>query len=57
MFVGDMFVPYVRYEVRFWFVAVLLAMVRLSDEARDVPEPVHPAAAADDTDQRRPPRH
>jgi hypothetical protein len=57
MFVGDMFVPYVRYEVRFWFVAVLLALVRLSNEALQSPEPIHPAPAAVDTDQRRPSRH
>ena len=32
MFVGDMFVPYVRYEVRFWFVALLLVLLRFSEE-------------------------
>jgi hypothetical protein len=25
-----MFVPYVRYEVRFWFIAVLMAMLNLA---------------------------
>jgi O-antigen ligase len=30
MTIGDMFVPYVRYEVRFWFIAVLMAMLNLS---------------------------
>lgn len=33
MFVGDMFVPYVRYEVRFWFVALLMVLLRLEQEA------------------------
>jgi O-antigen ligase len=57
MFVGDMFVPYVRYEVRFWFVAVLLALVRVSGEVLDVPERGHPSATIDDTDQRQLSRH
>jgi O-antigen ligase len=29
IFLADMFVPYVRYEVRFWFVGLLLALSRL----------------------------
>jgi O-antigen ligase len=38
MFVGDMFVPYVRYEVRFWFIALLLVLLRLAQESsQDVP--------------------
>lgn len=40
MFVGDMFVPYVRYEVRFWFIALLLVLLRLAKDSS--PEP--PAA-------------
>ena len=35
MSVGDMFVPYVRYEVRFWFIGVLLAMHQLVQRERE----------------------
>jgi O-antigen ligase len=36
--VGDMFVSYARFEIRFWFLALLMAM--LSIQARRVSEPV-----------------
>ena len=34
VFVGDMFVPYIRYEIRFWFIAVLLAMLSVAQAER-----------------------
>ncbi|HQR40302.1 MAG TPA: O-antigen ligase family protein [Blastocatellia bacterium] len=34
MTVADMFVPYVRYEIRFWFVGVLLVMLILTARER-----------------------
>jgi hypothetical protein len=34
MCVGDMFVPYVRYEIRFWFFGLLLAMLNLAEKER-----------------------
>jgi hypothetical protein len=43
MFVGDMFVPYVRYEVRFWFIALLLVLLRFARH----PSPDMPALQTD----------
>ena len=43
MFVGDMFVPFVRYEVRFWFVALLLVLLRFARH----PSPDVPAVQTD----------
>lgn len=40
--VGDMFVSYVKYEVRLWFVAILMVMVNIAASARR--EPVKPLA-------------
>ena len=34
MFLADMFVPYVRYEVRFWFLALLVVLMRFQEEYR-----------------------
>jgi hypothetical protein len=42
MFVGDMFVPYVRYEVRFWFVALLMVLLKLARDSNQ-PAPTTPS--------------
>jgi O-antigen ligase len=43
MFVGDMFVPFVRYEVRYWFIALLLVLLRFARNPNQDP----PAAQTD----------
>ena len=32
IFLGDMFVPYVRFEVRFWFLALLAILARFQSD-------------------------